>query len=154
MSSLDIEEQHAYFTHCLSKKLHARVAPKIRGATPVLALKTGQDGTEPESCFKILDDPHLARGHHLVAIAGDGHEIDLDWQIEAAHQIGDEDKGAAQKADNDKLFGVLILLRDHPCQLRCPRRDLGFGNQDFDIMFGGQDCHALAPMGPGGNAGG
>ena len=107
-----------------------------------------QHVTPGNRSFQILDDPHLTRRHHLVAVAGDGHEIDLDGQIEAAYQIGDKDEGAAQQTNDDKLFGVAILLRDHARQLCRSGRDLGLGNQDLDIMFGGQDGHALAPVTP------
>ena len=56
MESFDLEEQQAYFTHCLAKKLHARIAPKIRGATPVMSQPKDSAGNEPESCFKLLED--------------------------------------------------------------------------------------------------
>ena len=65
MSALTLEEQQAFFNHCLSKKLHSRIAPKIRDATPVLTQAVNGQGVEPESCFKILDD-EFRRNYPLV----------------------------------------------------------------------------------------
>ena len=68
MEALALEVQQAHFNHCLSKKLHSRINPKIRDATPVLTQpETLVNGVsvEPESCFKILDD-EFRRNYPLV----------------------------------------------------------------------------------------
>ena len=47
---------------------------------------------------QILQDPHLAARHHGVAVGGGLEEVDLDRQVELAHQVGDEHERAAEQA--------------------------------------------------------
>jgi hypothetical protein len=54
---------------------------------------------------QVLEDAHLARGLHRVAIGGGFEEIDLHRQVELPHQIGDEDETAAQKTHQHQLLG-------------------------------------------------
>ena len=55
---------------------------------------------------QVLEDAHLAARLGRVAVGGDLEEIDLDRQVELAHQVGDEDEGAAQQADHHQLVGA------------------------------------------------
>ena len=61
MDLMSLDEQHLYFSRCLSKKLLSRIEGEINSTIPVLkvdvVLKKGEK--EPPSCFKILDDEFL-----------------------------------------------------------------------------------------------
>ncbi len=45
---------------------------------------------------QVLHDPHFAARFRRVAVTRDFDEIDLDRQVQFAHQVGDEDERAAQ----------------------------------------------------------
>ena len=55
---------------------------------------------------QVLEDPHLAARLGRVAVGRDLEEIDLDRQVELAHQVGDEDERAAQQPDHHQLVGA------------------------------------------------
>ena len=54
----------------------------------------------------------LARRGHAVAVGGDLEEVDLDGQVELAHEVGDEDEAAAQEPHHHELVGALERRRD------------------------------------------
>jgi hypothetical protein len=58
---------------------------------------------------QVLEDAHLARGLHRVAVGGGLEEVDLDGQVELAHEVGDEHEGPAQEAHDDELVGAREL---------------------------------------------
>ena len=56
MQLMSSEEQHLYFSQCLSRKLWTRISGYVKEDMPVLAKKAeNPDGEEPDSCFKVLD---------------------------------------------------------------------------------------------------
>ena len=55
---------------------------------------------------QVLQHPHLAARLGAHAVGGDLEEVDLDRQVDLAHQVGDEDERAAQQPDDDELVGA------------------------------------------------
>ena len=62
-------------------------------------------------------------GLRRVAVGGDLEEIDLDRQVELAHEVGDEHERAAQQADDHQLVGAGEMLGDLARQRLDPRGD-------------------------------
>ena len=60
---------------------------------------------------------------HRIAVGGGFQEIDLHRQFDLAHQVRDEDEGAAQEAHDDQLVGAVEMRRDLARQGLDPRRD-------------------------------
>ena len=79
---------------------------------------------------QVLEDPHDARGVGRRAIAGDGHEIDLAEKRQLAHQIGHEEDGAFEHADQEK-FAPLVLGRYLAAQLGDALAQLLLRDEDF-----------------------
>src|SRR5579872_3799787 len=62
----------------------------------------GQVGVE------VLHDPDHARGPGRAAVRGDGHEVDVDRQVDGAGEVAHEDHGALQHADEQRgVVGVV-----------------------------------------------
>ena len=60
---------------------------------------------------KILYDAHNARALNTVTVAGNSHEIDGEWTLNGAHDIGHEHDGSA-KNSNDQGVLVSVVTRD------------------------------------------
>ena len=71
----------------------ARRAPRSRRAGP--------SGSAPRGSTRVA-----------VAVGGDLEEVDLDRQVELAHEVGDEDERAAQQPDDHELVGAGVEGRD------------------------------------------
>ena len=67
---------------------------------------------------EVLEDPHDARGVGRRAVARDRHEVDLARDDELAHQVGHEEDGALEHADEQQV-AARVVGRD----LRAERRD-------------------------------
>src|SRR4051812_48931043 len=72
---------------------------------------------------EVLEDPHHAAGVGLRAVAGHGHEVDLDRDVDLAHQIAEEEHGALQDADEQQVAAV-VVARDLGPELGHPRPQL------------------------------
>ena len=84
---------------------------------------------------QILLDLHLAGGLGAFAIGGDTHEVDLDGNVDGAAQIGHEDVGATQDADQQNPVFVGVVPGDLRDQLGHPGLELLLGEQDLrDIV--------------------
>jgi lysophospholipase L1-like esterase len=97
---------------------------------------------------QILQNAHFPARCHGIAIGGGFEEIDLDRQVQLAHQIGDEDEGTAQQADNHQLVGAGIIGRNLPRQsLHAGGNGLG-GNQfvdDIGLLSHGAEVQRQCP---------
>ena len=56
-------------------------------------------------------DAHETAGFGFT-VGGDGHEVHGDGAAHLAHQVGEEDHAAAQQAQQQYLFGILVILGD------------------------------------------
>src|SRR6185437_2749124 len=67
----------------------------------------------------------------------DLEEIDFDRQIELAHQVGDEDEGAAQQPDDHELVGAAVVVGYLASEGLNARSD-GFGRDQLvdGVMLG------------------
>ena len=72
---------------------------------------------------KILEDPHLARTFHRVAVGGRLQKIHLDVHIELANQIGNEDERPPQEPHHHKLVTARERRTDLAGQLFDPGID-------------------------------
>ena len=67
---------------------------------------------------QVLEDAHLTRGFHAVAVAGSFEEIDLDRQVQFPHEIGDEHEGSSEQPHHYQLVGAVEFI------VNCPRKRL------------------------------
>jgi len=51
----------------------------------------------------------IARGGGAAAVAGNGHKIDIDLAVDLAHEIGDENDGAIEDTDDQKILALIVL---------------------------------------------
>ena len=65
---------------------------------------------------EVLEDPHDAGGLGRRAVGRDGHEVDLAGHVDVAHQVGEEEDGALQHADQQQVL-ALVVARDLRAQL-------------------------------------
>src|SRR5918999_1099919 len=57
---------------------------------------------------EVLEDADDARGVGRRAVAGDGHEVDLARDGQAAHQVGHEEDGALKHADQEQVAAGVV----------------------------------------------
>ena len=72
---------------------------------------------------EVLEDADDARGVGRRAVARDRHEVDLAGDLELAHQVGDEEHGALEDADDQEL-AALVVAADLGAELTNPRREI------------------------------
>src|SRR5918992_3777002 len=99
---------------------------------------------------EVLEDADDARRVGGRAVAGDGHEVDLARHGQAAHQVGHEEHGALEHADQEQV-ATGVVGGDLLAQLGDPvlQRDL----VDEDALDGGQQlglAHARSSTGKAG----
>ena len=51
----------------------------------------------------------IAGGGCAAAVAGNGHKIDIDLAVDLAHEIGDENDGAIEDTDDQKILALIVL---------------------------------------------
>src|SRR5919197_3771303 len=57
---------------------------------------------------EVLEDADDARGVGRCAVARDGHEVDLAGHGQVAHQVGHEEDGALQHADQQQVAAAVV----------------------------------------------
>ena len=70
-----------------------------------------------ERRVEVLEDPHDAGGLGRGAVGGDGHEVDLAGDVDVAHQVGEEEEGALEHADQQQVLARVVagdLFRHRP----------------------------------------
>src|SRR5262249_42499041 len=86
----------------------------------------------PREVRRDLDD---ARGLGRVAVALDADELHRAWQVDVAHQIGEEDDRALQDADEDEVGGVLaVVVGDALAELGDAGLDRGRGEEFAAVL--------------------
>src|SRR3954468_21324758 len=65
---------------------------------------------------EVFQDPHDPGGVGRVAVARDGHEVDRAGHGQVPHQVGHEENGALQHADQQQV-AALVVGRDLGAQL-------------------------------------
>ena len=114
-----------------------------------------------ERGVEVLEDPHHAGGLGRGAVGGDGHEVDLAVHVEVAHEVGEEEDGALEHADQQQVLAG-VVARDLGRHLLDPVLELvGLDDDLADVLVAqhaarslsvpGQ-AHALARGGPGAEA--
>src|SRR3954454_11344572 len=70
-----------------------------------------QDVAALDRRVEVLEDPNDPAGVRLRAVAGDRHEVDLDRDLDLAHQVAEEEHGALEHPDEQQV-AVLVVARD------------------------------------------
>src|SRR5205823_2079421 len=79
---------------------------------------------------EVLEDPHDAGRVGGGAVARDRHEVDLAGHADLAHQVGHEEDGALQHADEQEVAS-LVVGRDLPAELADPLVQAVLVDQDL-----------------------
>src|SRR5882762_259794 len=82
-----------------------------------------QDVLGLDGLGEVAGDLHHAGRLRRLPVAGEPDEIDGQRQVDGSGQIGDEDVGALQHAEQHQLFALIVPL-DPRAQLANPVRDL------------------------------
>ena len=80
--------------------------------------------------IQVLNDTHDTRGLHTVAIARNSHEIDVDRQLDLAHQVAHKDNGAAQNRDQHQIL-TSVVARNLLAQARDDTVDILLRKQNL-----------------------
>jgi len=81
-------------------------------------------------------DAHEAARFGFV-IGGDRHEVHGDGALDVAHQVGEEDHAAAQQAQQQYSFRILVVARDRLAQHLDALLDIGLRDDDaLDEIIG------------------
>ena len=85
---------------------------------------------------EVLHDAQDARGTRGRTVAGDGHVVDLDGQVDGAHQVASKRRGTTQDADDKRRHVVVgVVGRDLGTKLSHTLAELLGGEQDvIDIV--------------------
>ena len=94
-----------------------------------------------DGAAQVFEDTHLAAGLHPVAVRGRLQKINLDRQVQLAHQIGDKDKTPAQQPDDHQLVRIGKLARDLSAQILDARGNRLGRDHFVDHIFG--LCHGV-----------
>src|SRR5690606_41042100 len=95
---------------------------------------------------QVLQDPDHAAAASVVRVTGNGHEVDGDRNGDGAQQIGHEDHGPAQDADQDQGTASVIPADLLP-QLLHPAGDLLLVDQNLpDIRIQGGPPTKVVPI--------
>ena len=79
---------------------------------------------------EVLENPHNSRGVGRRAVARDGHEVDLARHRQMAHEVGQEEDGALEDADEEQVAACVVggdlraELGDPPLERRLLDQDL------------------------------
>src|SRR4051812_48480921 len=57
---------------------------------------------------QVLENPDNSRGIRRVAVARDGHEVDLAWDRQLPHEIGHEENGALEDAHEEQVAARIV----------------------------------------------
>src|SRR5206468_4803184 len=79
---------------------------------------------------EVLEDADDARGVGRVAVARDRHEVDLARNGQVAHQVGHEEDGALEHADQEQV-AALVVGRDLRAELGDARSERLLVDQDL-----------------------
>src|SRR4051795_5534380 len=141
----------------------AEVAQQVlQGQPRVDDVLDDQHVASRDRAVEVLEDPHHARGIGLRAVGGDRHEVDLAWDVDVAHEVGQEEDRALEDAHQQQV-ALGVVGRDLPVDLADLRlevvgldedlADLGVPHRLGTLTLrraGGRAPHA---HGPGGHAG-
>ena len=58
---------------------------------------------------EVLEDADDARGVDARAVARDGHEVDLARDVDPAHEVGHEEDGALEDADEQEVAAAVVV---------------------------------------------
>ena len=83
---------------------------------------------------EVLEDAHDAAGVGGRAVGGHGHEVDLARDLDVAHEVGQEEHGALEHADQQQVL-ARVVARDLGGQLADPVLELV--GLDEDLADGG-----------------
>jgi hypothetical protein len=61
-----------------------------------------------ERRVEVLEDAHHPRGLRRGAVGGDGHEVDLAPDVQVAHEVGQEQEGALEDADQQEILAGVV----------------------------------------------
>src|SRR5699024_4567690 len=102
--------------------------PRVAGREVAHEPRQGQAGIDDvlddddvavgDVAVQVLEVPHDSRGAGRGAVRADRHELHLGRDGQRAGEVGDEDRGALEHADQDDLvLDVLVLLADRGAHL-------------------------------------
>src|SRR5436305_2359087 len=79
---------------------------------------------------QVLEDPNDARAVGRGAVTGDRHEVDLAWHRQLPHQVGHEEHGALEDADQQRLSAG-VVARDLVAELLDARTERVLLDEDL-----------------------
>ena len=94
----------------------------------------------------VLDELDGSGGDSGAAVAGDGDEVEGVVDADGAGEVGEEDGGAFEDADEDDGFAG-VIGGDFCADLTGAVGDLLFGEENFHCCGGGKDGRACLHMG-------
>src|SRR5829696_8018518 len=114
-AALGLREQRAHLERAGSAR--AEVAQQVlQRQARVDDVLDDEDVATLDRGVEVLEDADDPRGLRRRAIGGDGHEVDLARDVERPHEIRQEEDGALEHADEERL-AALVVLRDLSAQL-------------------------------------
>src|SRR5579871_4834650 len=100
----------------LAKHLHQ----VVQGLPAIDDVFDDQDMLLLHRPFQVFEDAHDAARFGAVAVAGNGHIVDLQWQVNGACQVGDEGHGSLERTQQQQVDVFVIL-----CDLLAEFQDFG-----------------------------
>src|SRR3990172_1624063 len=79
---------------------------------------------------EVLENAHDARGVDPGAVARHGHEVDLAGDVDRAHEVGHEEDGALEHADEEEVAAAVVPA-DLGAELGDPRLERRLVDQDL-----------------------
>src|SRR5690606_31591089 len=70
---------------------------------------------------EVFEDPHHTRGLGGGAVGGDGHEVELDGDVDLAGQVGHHHERSLEDADDEEFLPPIVVgdLPPHPLECGC-----------------------------------